>query len=286
MVERYKDAEIIVAVRERTALPRGVIRRLPNLRLVALVGRTTRRVDYAAGTEKGIKVATGKSNSPHSPGRVDPGTDPVVAAPYCAGGRGHEAWRLAVDAIAPAARLDAWDFSVSARSANWWRRTGRGLGMDVLVWGREASLAGARTAGYAIAGSQAEPFETADVLSLHVRLGPETRGIVGAADLAAMKPTALIVNTARAELIEPGALVDSLKLGRPGFAAVDVYEDEPVVDGDHPLLMLPNALCVPHLGWTEWDNFELYFSEAFEQIVAYQRGEEFRLGNPEVLERP
>lgn len=162
---------------------------------------------------------------------------------------------------------------------------GRGLGMEVLVWGREASLAHARSTGYATPGSQAELFENADVLSLHVRLSPETRGIVGPADLAAMKPTALIVNTARAELIQPGALVDALKQGRPGFAAVDVYEDEPLVGGDHPLLALPNALCAPHLGWTEWDNFELYFSEAFEQIVAYQRGQELRLGNPEVLER-
>jgi D-3-phosphoglycerate dehydrogenase len=123
------------------------------------------------------------------------------------------------------------------------------------------------------------------VLSLHVRLRPETRGIVGPEDLTRMKPTALIVNTARAELIKPGALEEALRKGRPGYAAVDVYEKEPVTGGNHPLLKMPNALCVPHLGWAEWDNFELYFRECFEQIVAYEKGEPLRLANSDVKRR-
>jgi D-3-phosphoglycerate dehydrogenase len=119
------------------------------------------------------------------------------------------------------------------------------------------------------------------VVSLHVRLRPETRGIVGRDDLARMKPTALLVNTSRAELIEPGALVAALRAGRPGYAAVDVYEQEPVTGGAHPLLAMPNVVCTPHLGWAEWDNFELYFGEAFEQIVAYAQGAPLRLaGSP------
>jgi D-3-phosphoglycerate dehydrogenase len=162
---------------------------------------------------------------------------------------------------------------------------GRGLGMEILVWGRNASLEQAAAAGYARAASQQALFERSDVLSLHVRLTRDTHGIVGADDLDRMKPTALIVNTARAELIAPGALLAALRRGRPGYAAVDVYEQEPIIGGDHPLLAMPNVLCTPHLGWAEWTNFELYFREAFEQIVAYQRGLPLRLANPEVRPR-
>ena len=133
----------------------------------------------------------------------------------------------------------------------------------------------------AFAATKAELFARADVVSLHLRLTDETRGIVGAEELARMKPTALIVNTARAELIAPGALVAALRNGRPGYAAVDVYEEEPVTGGGHPLLQMPNALCLPHLGWAEWDNFDLYFSEAFEQIVAWENGGALRLANPQ-----
>lgn len=284
MVARYKDAEVIVAVRERTELPRTVIERLPNLKLIALVGRTTRKIDYGACNQRGIRVATGKSNSPSSPAEL---TVALILA-----SRRH----IALEA--EAMRRGDWPSTLSHRLRGSTlgifglgaigalvAEAGRGLGMEVLVWGREGSLERALAAGYAVAGGQNELFETSDVLSLHVRLNPESRGIVGAADLARMKPTALLVNTSRAELIQPGALVTALRAGRPGFAATDVYEQEPIEDANHPLLALPNALCVPHLGWTEWDNFELYFTEAFEQIVAYEKGEPLRLANPEVLEQ-
>ena len=157
--------------------------------------------------------------------------------------------------------------------------------MKVLVWGRENSLTEARAAGYETAASKEELFERADVLQLLVRLTRETRGIVTAADLARMKPTALFVNVARAELIEPGALVAALEAGRPGFAAVDVYEQEPIIGGDHPLLKMPNVLCTPHLGWAEWDTFELYFRECFEQIVELRRGPADAAGKPIAGER-
>ena len=157
--------------------------------------------------------------------------------------------------------------------------------MKVLVWGQQGSFERARAAGYDIAASKQDLFERSDVLCLHVRLKADTRGIVGPAELARMKPTALIVNTSRAELFAPGALVAALAAGRPGYAAVDVYDEEPVTGGNHPLLEMPNALCLPHLGWAEWDNFELYFGECFEQIVAFERGEPMRLANPEVKRR-
>jgi D-3-phosphoglycerate dehydrogenase len=162
---------------------------------------------------------------------------------------------------------------------------GRGLGMNVLVFGQKNSLEKAAAAGYEAATSKSDLFERSDVLSLSVRLRPETRGIVGPDDLARMKPTSLLVNVARAELIQPGALLEALRKGRPGYAAVDVYEQEPVVNGDHPLLKMPNVLCTPHLGWAEWDNFELYFKECFEQIVRFEKGEPLRLGNPAVRPR-
>jgi D-3-phosphoglycerate dehydrogenase / 2-oxoglutarate reductase len=151
--------------------------------------------------------------------------------------------------------------------------------------GRKSSLEKADAAGYASAASKQALFERSDVLSLHVRLARDTYGIVGSDDLDRMKPTALIVNTSRAELIAPGALLAALRKGRPGYAAVDVYEHEPVTNANHPFLSMPNVLCTPHLGWAEWTNFELYFLEAFEQIVAYQQGLPLRLANPEVQPR-
>ena len=162
---------------------------------------------------------------------------------------------------------------------------GRGLGMKVLVWGQKNSLEKAVAAGYEAAKSKAELFERSDVLSISVRLRPETRGLVGPDDLARMKPTALFVNVARAELVAPGALLAALQKGRPGYAAMDVYEEEPVTGGNHPFLKMDNVLCTPHLGWAEWDNFELYFSECFEQIVAFEHGREMRLINPTVKAR-
>jgi D-3-phosphoglycerate dehydrogenase len=155
--------------------------------------------------------------------------------------------------------------------------------MQVWVWGREGSTAQARADGYEVALSREAFLEQSDVVSLHVRLNAETRGLVTASDLARMKPTAVLVNTSRAELVAPGALVDALKAGRPGYAAVDVYEEEPVLGASHPLLALPNALCTPHLGYVERDNFERYFGTAFDNINRYAAGDPTNVVNPEAL---
>jgi D-3-phosphoglycerate dehydrogenase len=284
LAERLGDAEIVVAIRERTEISRSLIERLPKLKLIALVGRTSRMIDYSACTEHGIMIATGKSNSPQAPAEL------TVALMLAS--------RRNIALEAERMKRGEWPCSLSHRLRGSTlgiyglgaigalvAEAGRGLAMNVLVWGRQGSLERARAAGYRTANSKEELFQNSDVLSLHLRLDRETRGIVGAADLARMKPTALIVNTARAELIQPGALVEALGKGRPGFAAVDVYDQEPVFNGDHPLLKMPNALCVPHIGWAEWDNFELYFSETFEQIVAYEKGAQMRLAKPDVKSR-
>ena len=284
LVERLHEADVVVAIRERVNFSHTLVSRLPGLKLIALVGRNAGTIDFAACTELGIAVSTGKSNSPVAPAEL------AIALMVAS--------RRNVALEAERMRRGDWPCTLSHRLrgstlgifglgaiGSLVAQAGRGLGMHVLAFGQEGSRARAAAAGYEVAADKAELFARSDILSLHVRLNVDTRGIVGPADLARMKPTALIVNTARAELIAPGALVAALKAGRPGFAAVDVYEEEPVTGGNHPLLKMPNALCVPHLGWAEWDNFDLYFGEAFEQIVAYEKGEKLRLANPDVKAR-
>jgi D-3-phosphoglycerate dehydrogenase len=160
---------------------------------------------------------------------------------------------------------------------------GKAFGMQVLVWARPESLARARADGWATAASKAHFFAQCDVLSLHMRLVPATRDIVAAQDLARMKPTAILVNTSRAGLIAPDALVAALRAGRPGMAAVDVFEQEPVVGGDHPLLAMETVVATPHIGYVTRDEYELQFADIFDQIVAYAAGAPINVINPSAL---
>jgi D-3-phosphoglycerate dehydrogenase len=162
-------------------------------------------------------------------------------------------------------------------------RVGKAFGMHVVCWGREGSTARARAEGFEIAASRAAFFENADVLSLHLPGNRDTRGIITVDDLARMKPTALLVNTSRAPIIAEGALVDALRKGRPGFAAVDVYEEEPVVGVTHPLLQMPNALCTPHLGYAERDGYEALYTLAVDQLLAFAEGKPINVANPEAV---
>jgi D-3-phosphoglycerate dehydrogenase len=279
LVERLLPADVIVAIRERVTFDRALIERLPNLKLIALVGRNAATIDFAACAENDVLVSRGESNSPTSPAEL-------TVALILASRR---------NIVIEAERMRRGDFPCTlshrlrgstlgilglGNIGSLVAQAGAGLGMKVLVWGQARSAARAAELGYAAAASKDDLFERSDVLSLHVRLHPETTGIVGLEDLARMKPTALIVNTSRAELIAPGALLAALHSGRPGFAAVDVNEHEPILHGDHPFLSMPNVICTPHLGWAEWDNFELYYSEAFEQIAAFAEGKPLRLANP------
>lgn len=284
LVERLRDADVIVSIRERVEFSRALLERLPKLKLIALVGRNSHVLDFAACTELGIPVSTGVSNSPVAPAElaialiVASRRNVVLEAERMKRGE----WPCTLSHRLRGSTLGIFGLGAIGELV---AKAGVGLGMNVLVFGQAKSIAKAKDAGYAVARDKNEFFAQSDVLSLHVRLRPETTGIVTADDLARMKPTALIVNTARAELIAPGALVDALRKGRPGYAAVDVYEHEPIVNGDHPLLEMPNVICMPHLGWAEWDNFELYFKECFEQIVLFETGEKMRLANPDVLPR-
>ena len=284
LVGRLKPADAIVAIRERVSFDRALIERLPNLKLIALVGRNATTIDYAACTEHGILVSRGESNSPTSPAEL---TVALILAS-----------RRNIVIEAERMRRGEWPYTLSHRLrgstlgifglgniGSLVSEAGAGLGMKILAWGQETTAKRAAAKGYAVAASKAALFEQSDVLSLHVRLRPDTKGIVGPEDLARMKPTALIVNTSRAELIQPDALLAALRAGRPGYAAVDVYEREPIMRGEHPFLSMPNVLCTPHLGWAEWDNFDLYYREAFEQIAAFAEGKPLRLANPGVTPR-
>jgi len=282
LIANLHEAEIVVPVRERTRFTREIIERLPRLKIFSQTGRSTHHIDVAACTGRGIVVTCGTNASPYT-----------VA---------EHTWALILSSLRrlpeETAMMKRGEFRQSFSGTLHGRTlgifglgkigklvaaTGASFGMRVLVWGREASLAAAKTAGYDAAASRQAFFEQADVLVLMVRMSSATRGIVTAEDLAQMKPTALFVNTARAELIAPGALIAALKRGRPGRAAVDVYENEPVQNGDHPLLTLDNALCTPHTAWLEQDTYELYFGEAFDNMLAIIGGSPVNVVNPEVL---
>jgi D-3-phosphoglycerate dehydrogenase / 2-oxoglutarate reductase len=276
------DAEIIVPIRERTRYTRELIGRLPALRLFSQTGRSTHHIDMTACTEHGIAITAGTSASPYT---VAEHTWALILAalrriPQDAALMKRGELRQSFSGSLHGRTLGIFGLGkIGALVA----ATGASFGMRVLAWGREATMAQAKAAGYERAESKEALFERADVLCVLVRLAKGTRGIVTAGDLARMRPTALFVNTARAELVAPGALAEALEKGRPGLAAVDVYENEPVLNGDHPLLRLDNALCTPHTAWLEPDTYELYFGEAFDNINAFLSGKPVNLVNPEVL---
>jgi D-3-phosphoglycerate dehydrogenase len=271
LVDLLRDAEIIVPIRERTRFTKAIIERLPNLKLFSQTGRSTRHIDVAACTARGIAVAAGTHASPytvaeHTWALVFASLRPVAEDAELMK-RGE--WRPSFSVGLQGKTLGILGLGMIGRLV---AATGASFGMRVLVWGREASREAARAAGYAVAEDQRALFRESDVLSVNLRFTPETRGIVKAQDLAVMKPDALLVNAARAEIIEHGALEEALRNGRPGRAAVDVFENEPVLAGDHPLLRLPNALCTPHTAWLERATYELYFGEAFENAIAFAEG--------------
>ena len=284
LVEKLRDAEIIVAVRERTHFTRALLEQLPKLKLIAQTGRSAPAIDLKACTDHGIAVCAGSHASPYT---VAEQTWALIFA---------SVRRVADDAALMKQGLWRDWFSTSLRGKTLGvyglgkigepvAATGASFGMRVLCFAREATAARARALGYEAATSRQSFFEASDVMSINLRMTEATRGIITAADLARMKPTALIVNTSRAELFAPGVLVEALKKGRPGFAATDVYENEPVQNGDHPLLHLSNAICTPHSAWVEPTTYELYFGEAFEQAAAYAAGNPVKLLNPDVVPR-
>jgi D-3-phosphoglycerate dehydrogenase len=289
---RLKDADVIVPIRERTQFPAQLLEKLPKLKLISQTGKVSGHIDVEACTRLGIAVAEGKG-SPVAPAELTWAL--IMAAmrrlPQYIGNLKHGAWQQAglkaaamppnfgVGQVLHGKTLGIWGFGKIGELVAGY---GRAFGMQVLVWGREGSIARAQQAGYGTVSSREALFEASDVLSVHLRLNADTRHIVTATDLSLMKPTALFVNTSRAELLEPDALVAALNRGRPGMAAVDVFESEPILQG-HPLLRLENCVCTPHVGYVEQDSYELYFGIAFDNVVNYIKGMPSNIVNPGAL---
>ncbi len=290
---RLKDADIIVLVRERTHINRQLIDKLPRLKLIAQTGKIGSHVDVNACTERGIAVAEG-IGSPVAPAELTWAL--IMAAqrrlPQYIASLKHGAWQQAGlkaasmppnFGIGTALRGKTLGLFGYGKIGQLVAGYGRAFGMQVVIWGRESTLAKAQADGYATAISQEQLFAESDVLSLHLRLNDETRGVVSLNTLSLMKPTALLVNTSRAELLEHDALIAALNRGRPGLAAVDVFESEPILQG-HALLRLENCICTPHIGYVEQNSYELYFGAAFDNVVNFIRGTPSNIVNPGALQ--
>jgi D-3-phosphoglycerate dehydrogenase len=289
---RLRDADVLVLIRERTQFPKALLEKLPKLKLISQTGKVGSHIDVEACTRLGIAVAEG-AGSPVAPAEL---TWALIMAsmrrlPQYIGNLKHGAWQqsglksasmptnFGLGMVLRGKTLGIWGYGKIGQMVAGY---GRAFGMQVLVWGSEASRLRAVADGHAAAADCEGFFETCDVLSLHLRLNDATRGIVRLEALSRMKPTALIVNTSRAELIEENALVAALNRGRPGLAAIDVFESEPILQG-HPLLRLENAVCTPHIGYVEQDSYELYFGAAFRNVINFINKEPTNLLNPEAL---
>jgi len=285
LADRLKDAEAVVLIRERTAIRAPLLERLPTLRLISQRS-VYPHIDIDACTARGVIVSSDLHAGTPSYATAELTWGVILAAarqiPQQMQSLQRGQWQMGVGSTLRGKTLGIHGYGRIGRVvANY----GQAFGMHVIVWAREASRQRAQDDGIEVATSQDAFYGACDVISLHMRLVPETRGIVKAADLARMKPTSLLVNTSRAPLIEPGALVQALEAGRPGAAAVDVFEDEPVRDPNHPLLKMPNVVCTPHIGYVTRDEYELQFSDIFDQIVAYAAGAPINVVNPAVLQR-
>jgi D-3-phosphoglycerate dehydrogenase len=289
---RLRDADVLVLIRERTHFNRQLLEKLPKLKLIAQTGRVGPHIDVEACTRFGIAVAEGVG-SPIAPAEL---TWALIMAsmrrlPQYIGNLKHGAWQqsglkagsmplnFGVGMVLRGKTLGLWGYGKIGQLVAGY---GKAFGMKVQVWGSEASRLRAQADGYEVAESRASFFETCDVLSLHLRLVDATRGIVASEDLARMKPTALFVNTSRAELLSDGVLVSALNRGRPGMAAIDVFETEPTLQG-HPLLRLENCVCTPHIGYVEQDSYELYFDAAFDNVLNFIDKKPSNIVNPDAL---
>ena len=290
---RLRDAEVLVLIRERTHISRQLIEKLPKLKLISQTGAVGPHIDVAACTERGIAVAEGVG-SPVAPAELTWAL--IMAAmrriPQYVANLKHGAWQqsglkaaamppnFGVGMVLQGKTLGVWSYGKTGRLVAGY---GRAFGMRVMVWGSEASRAQAVADGHEAADSKTTLFTESDVLTLHLRLSDATRGCISLDDLSLMKPTSLLVNTSRAELIQPDALVAALNRGRPGMAAVDVFESEPILQG-HALLRLENCICTPHIGFVEQQSYEQYFSAAFDNVINYIKGTPTRIVNPGALQ--
>jgi D-3-phosphoglycerate dehydrogenase / 2-oxoglutarate reductase len=281
LAARLDGVEALVLIRERTRVTRELISALPSLRAISQTGRAGGHIDVPACTERGIAVLAG-SGSPYAPAEL---TWALVLA--ATRGIAHEAsmlrsgrWQTLLGRTVRGRTLGVLGYGNIGRLVAGY---GRAFGMNVIAFGREASLERARADGVACASDRRELFAASDVLTVHLRLVPETRACIGPDDLAGMPPGSLFVNTSRAELVAPGALHAALDAGRPWLAAVDVFESEPTVT--NPLIAHPRVLATPHIGYVERDSYELYFGTAFDNLLSLDSASPTGVVNPEAFAR-
>ena len=290
---RLKDAEVLVLIRERTPITRQLVEKLPKLKLISQTGKASGHIDVGACTERGIAVAEGQG----APTATAELTWALIMAamrriPQYVANLKHGVWQqsglksgsmppnFGLGSVLKGKTLGVWSYGKIGQIVAGY---GRAFGMRVIIWGSAQSRTRAQADGYEIANSRADLFAISDVLSVHLRLADATRGCITLEDLSLMKNTALLVNTSRAELIEPDALIAALNRGRPGMAAVDVFESEPILQG-HALLRLENCICTPHIGYVEQDNYELFFGSAFDNVVNFIKGTPTNIVNPGALQ--
>jgi len=283
LAERLKDAEVLVLIRERTKIRASLLSRLPRLRLISQRS-VYPHIDVEACTRLGVIVSSSQHEGTPSYAAAELTWALVLAAarrlPQQVAALKAGQWQTGMGLTLRGKTLGIFGYGgIGSTVAGY----GRAFGMSVVVWAREASRSRAQADGYLVSSSKDAFFEQCDVVSLHLRLVDATRGIVTSEDLARMKTTAILVNSSRAGLIEAGALVRALEAGRPGMAAVDVYEQEPVLNAAHPLLAMENVICTPHIGYVTRDEYEVQFSDIFDQVVAYARGSPINVVNPAAL---
>ena len=267
LVVALDNPDAIVLNRTRTKITESLLSRLPNLKAISQTGKNAGHIDVKACAKYGVKILEGRG-------------DPVATAeltwllimnglrllPQAISGMKRGNWQINIGRRIKGKKIGIWSYG---RIGKLVASYARAFGADVIVWGSKNSVTLAKKEGFQIADSKGDFFQTCDVISIHLRLSPSTRGIIKKDDLMSMKPDALFVNTSRAGLVDSGSLLESLKLGRPGYAALDVFEDEPIFDQLHALLQMPNVICTPHLGYVEMESFELYFSIAFQNLVDF-----------------
>ncbi len=283
LARRLQDAEALVLIRERTQIRAPLLEQLPKLKLISQRS-VYPHIDIDACTRLGIIVSSSQHADTPSYAAAELTWALVLAAmralPQQMAALKAGKWQIGIGHTLRGKTLGIYGYGrIGAVVAGY----GKAFGMRVLVWARETALVRARADGHEIASGKDAFFEQCDVLSLHMRLVDATRGIVTPADLARMKTTALLVNTSRAGLVEPGALVDALRSGRPGMAAVDVYEKEPLRDVHDELLSMDNVVCTPHIGYVTRDEYELQFADIFDQITAYAAGAPIHVVNPAAI---
>lgn len=286
LAERLKDTEALVLIRERTHIRGPLLERLPNLKLISQRS-VYPHIDVDDCTRLGIIVSSSQHAGTPSYATAELTWGLILSAmreiPQQMASLKAGNWQMNVGNSVRGKTLGIFGYGRIGRAV---ADIGQAFGMNILIWASEGSRQRAREDGFETAASQQAFFQECDIVSLHMRLYPATRGVVTAENLKGMKPSAVLVNTSRAPLIEPGALVDALRSGAPGMAAVDVYEEEPMRDTTNPLIQMDNVICTPHIGYVTKDEYELQFTDIFDQIVAYDNGSPSHVVNPDVLSSP